>query len=224
VAVSGDTVVVGAYHDEVGGNLQRGAAYVYARNQGGAPDHWGAVTKLTAFDGAAYDYFGLSVAISGDTVVIGASGADVDGRNNQGAVYVFARNRGGADQWGQVRKLTVSDGAAGDFFGDSATISGDTLVVGAAYADVSGRIGQGAAYVFARNEGGADNWGQVRKLTAADGAVNDLFGYSAALSGDTLVVGALNAEIGGNSGQGAAYVYQEATSHDVYLPAVLKSH
>jgi hypothetical protein len=208
VAVSGDTVVVGTYHATVGGNLERGAAYVYARNRGGAPDHWGNVQKLTAFDGAAYDYFGLSVAISGDTLVIGASGADVGGQNNQGAAYVFARNQGGADQWGLVKKLTAGDGTAYDWFGDVVAISGGVIVVGADYADIiGGRTDQGAAYVFARNQGGADQWGQVRKLTAGDGAAYHYFGGAVALSGDTAVVGAWGADVSGTLGQGAAYVF-----------------
>jgi uncharacterized protein (DUF2345 family) len=207
VAVSGDTVVVGTYHATVGGNLQRGAAYIYARNRGGAPDHWGGVTKLTAPDGAAYDYFGLSVALSGDTVVIGASGADVSGQNNQGAAYVFARNQGGADQWGLVKKLMAGDGTAGDWFGDAVAISGGVIVVGADYADISGRADQGAAYVFARNQGGTDQWGQVRKLTAGDGAAAHYFGGAVALSGDTAVVGAWGADVSGTLGQGAAYVF-----------------
>ena len=207
VAVSGDTVVVGTYHATVGGNLQRGAAYIYARNRGGASDHWGEVKKLTAFDGAAYDYFGLSVAISGNAVVIGACGADVGGQNNQGAAYVFARNQGGADQWGQVKKLVSGDGVAYDYFGDAVAISGGVIVVGADYADVGGRADQGAAYVFARNQGGADQWGQVRKLTAGDGAAYHYFGGAVALSGDTAVVGAWGADVSGTLGQGAAYVF-----------------
>jgi len=207
VAVSGDTVVIGTYHATVGGNLQRGAAYVYARNRGGAPDHWGEVKKLTAFDGAAYDYFGIAVALSGDTVVIGASGADVSGQNNQGAAYVFARNQGGTDQWGLVKKLVSGDGTAGDWFGDAVALSGGVIVVGADYADIGGRTDQGAAYVFARNQGGADWWGQVRKLTAGDGAAYHYFGGAVALSRDTAVVGAWGADVSGTLGQGAAYVF-----------------
>ena len=207
VAVSGDTVVVGTYHATVGGNLQRGAAYIYARNRGGASDHWGEVKKLTAPDGAAYDYFGIAVAISGDAVVIGACGADVGGQNNQGAAYVFARNQGGADQWGQVKKLVSGDGVAYDYFGDAVAISEGVVVVGADYADIGGRAEQGAAYVFARNQGGADQWGQVRKLTAGDGAAYHYFGGAVALSGDTAVVGAWGADVSGTLGQGAAYVF-----------------
>jgi hypothetical protein len=166
------------------------------------------VKKLTASDGAAGDSFGRPVAISGEAVVVGASDADVGGNHAQGAVYVFARSQGGADNWGQVKKLTASGGEARDSFGSSVAISGETVVVGAYYfyAGVGSKNSRGAVYVFARNQGGADNWGQVKKLTASDGAANDWFGDSA-VSGETIVVGAHAASVGDNRDQGAAYVF-----------------
>ncbi|HMA83251.1 MAG TPA: FG-GAP repeat protein, partial [Candidatus Thermoplasmatota archaeon] len=93
------------------------------------------VKKITASDGAEDDYFGFSVSISGDTIVVGAPYEDVNDDNN-GSAYVFTRNNQTADDWGQVKKLTASDGAAGDQFGFSVSISGDTIVVGAPYEDV----------------------------------------------------------------------------------------
>jgi isopentenyl diphosphate isomerase/L-lactate dehydrogenase-like FMN-dependent dehydrogenase len=103
---------------------------------------------LTASDYAAYDFFGDAVAISADIIVVGVSLADVSGQFNAGAAYVFARNSGGADQWGQVKKLTASNCASGDIFGTSVAISGDIIVAGALYADVSGQTNAGAAYLF----------------------------------------------------------------------------
>ncbi|MBI4318624.1 MAG: FG-GAP repeat protein, partial [Chloroflexi bacterium] len=190
VAIDVDTIVVGAY----GNASYKGAAYVFARNQGG-PDNWGQAKKLTASDGAANDWFGISVAIDVDTIVVGAL------RNSslQGAAYVFARNQGGADNWGQAKKLTASDGAINDSFGVSVAIDRDTIVVGA----FGKSIGLGAAYVFARNQGGPDNWGQAKKLTASDGAAIDRFGVSVAIDVDTIVVGAHTK----SSAQGAAYVF-----------------
>jgi hypothetical protein len=211
VAISGDTLVVGAPEKTVGDNDDLGAAYVFARNQGGK-DNWGQVRKLTASDGAAPDTFGYSVAISGDTLAVGAPSVEVGSNDDQGAAYVFARNWGGADNWGRVRKLIASDGAAQDSFGWLVAISGEALLVGAAWADVGGNDNQGAAYVFARNQGGADTWGQVRKLTASDGGVHDFFGWSAAISGSTLLVGAIPV-MGGD--QGAVYLYQEAPLSDL---------
>ncbi|MCW5970331.1 MAG: FG-GAP repeat protein [Blastocatellales bacterium] len=199
VGISGDTVVVGAQDDDSG----RGAAYVYERNKGGmgpAADNWGEVKKLTASDGAVNDRFGISVSISGDTVVVGAFGDD----SKRGAAYIYERNKGAmgpeADNWGEVKKLTASDGAADDQFGNSVSISGDTVVVGA-YFDDSLR---GAAYIYERNKGGADNWGEVKKLTASDGAADDRLGISVGISGDTVVVGA----VGDDSNRGAAYIYE----------------
>src|SRR5207253_2576706 len=120
-------------------------------------------------------------------------------KNSQtGAAYVYSRNQGGVDNWGEVKKLTASDGASPDQFGISVAISGDTIVVGAYNKNSS----TGAAYVYSRNQGGVDNWGEVKKLTASDAHGFDEFGVSVAISGDTIVVGAPNK----NSVTGAAYV------------------
>jgi len=154
--------------------------------------------KLTASDGAASDYFGWSVALSGDTALVGADNNDDDGANS-GSAYIFERNNSGADNWGEVKKLTASDGAAGDIFGYSVGLSGDTALVGA-WGDDSG---QGAAYLFERNTGGVDNWGEVAKLTASDGAASDSFGSSVSLSGDTALVGAPY-----NDTFGSAYIFK----------------
>ena len=178
VAISGNTAVVGASGQDIGGNLYQGAAYVFTRS--GAT--WTQQQKLTASDGAAYDYFG-EVAISGDTVLIGAAWDDIGGNANQGSAYVFTRS--GAT-WTQQEKLTASDGAAYDYFGQVA-ISGDTVLIGAAWDDIGGNANQGSAYVFTRS--GA-TWTQQQRLTASDGASNSNFGNSVAISGDTVVVGA----------------------------------
>ncbi|MBI1877004.1 MAG: FG-GAP repeat protein, partial [Chloroflexi bacterium] len=177
VSVSGDTAVVGANQDAGG----PGAAYIYERNQGGL-NNWGQTKIITASDGAFNDQFGISVAISGDTIVVGAWRDNSD----QGAAYIFDRNQGGANNWGQVKKLLASDGVASDQFGIFVAISGNTVVVGASGDDAL----KGAAYVFDRNQGGANNWGQVKKLLASDGVASDGFGNSVAISGDTTVVGA----------------------------------
>jgi len=87
-----------------------------------------------------------------------------------------------------------------------------------------GTLSQGAAYVFDRNQGGADNWGEVTKLTASDGAESDWFGISVSISGDTLVAGAWRTDVGGNTDQGAAYVFQLTQEYRVYLPLVTRDH
>ena len=149
------------------------------------------VKKLTASDAQAGNGFS-SVAVSGDTAVAGADGA----------AYVFQRDQGGADNWGEVTKLTASDAQAGDRFGQSVALSGATAVVGAFHA---GAGDPGAAYVFRRNQGGAENWGELKKLLASDAQASDLLGISAAVSGDTAVVGAYFKA----NATGAAYVFRE---------------
>src|SRR6266849_2522128 len=154
VSINGDTVVIGAWVT----NSNTGAAYIFERNQGGA-ENWGQVQKLTASDPAVYAYFGSSVSINGDTVVVGAYG------KNPGRAYIFERNQGGAEHWGQVKDLTASDGVGGDQFGISVAIDGDTMVVGA----WARNLGTGgAAYIFERNQNGVEGWGEVQKLTASD--------------------------------------------------------
>jgi hypothetical protein len=191
VAIQGDTIVAGAHLK----NGLRGAAYIFERNQGGA-GNWGEVKKLTASDAAASNLFGGSVAISSDTVVIGAIGAN----SGTGAAYLYQRNQGGANNWGEVKKLIASDAANNDSFGVAVGISGDTVVAGASFDN----SGTGAAYLFARNQGGADNWGEVKKLTASDAPVSIDFGSAVSISGGTIAIGA-NAT---NSTTGAVYLYE----------------
>src|SRR5262249_47322605 len=156
--------------------------------------------KLTAVDGAGNDHFGRAVAFSGNTLIIGAPLKDVIGED-QGSVYVFTRS-GAA--WTLQQKLTAQDGAAKSEFGFSVTISGDTVVIGAPLDDTGANRDQGSAYVFTRS--GAV-WTQQQKLTAQDGAANSGFGFSVAISGDTVVIGAPLNDIGASRDQGSAYVF-----------------
>lgn len=196
VAISGDTAVVGVPGD----NGFRGSAYVLERNQGG-PDAWGVVTKLEAPDAAEHDRFGEAVAIEGDTVVVGSQ-LDDDKGSDSGSAYLFLRDRGGADQWGQVAKLTAADGAVWNWFGLSVAVDGDVIVVGAP----RNASNTGAAYVFLRDQGGAENWGQVRKLVSLDKAANDQFGRSVAVDGHVVLVGAHRDDDNGTD-SGSAYVF-----------------
>jgi hypothetical protein len=205
VAISGDTAVVGMPND--GSELPvQGAAFIFERNLGGA-DNWGELKRLTASDADSGDNFGTSVAIDGDTIVVGARGHDVGENLAQGAAYVFERNRGGQNNWGEVKKIISSDGQQESLFGISAAISGDTVVVGALFQDIGDNVSQGAAYVFERDRGGEDNWGEVKKLVGSNGGPVDRFGERVAISLDTIVVGAIfaNGEI---IRQGAAYVFE----------------
>ena len=157
------------------------------------------VAKLVASDAQGNDYFGASVAVSGDTAVIGAR-FEATGGVNAGAAYVFTRS-GGA--WTQQAKLMASDAQSSDYFGYSVAVSGDTAVIGA-YGEATGGSYAGAAYVFTRTGG---SWTQQAKLMASDAQENDLFGVSVAVSGDTAVIGA-RLEATGGSSAGAAYVFE----------------
>ncbi len=157
--------------------------------------------KLLASDGSVFDYFGHSVAISGDRAVIGAW-RDGDNGLDSGSAYVFERD--GAGNWSEVAKLLASDGAGGKNFGWSVAISGDRAVIGARHDDDHGQ-GSGSAYVFERD--GAGNWSEVVKLLASDGAVGKNFGRAVAISGGQVVIGASDYEFSGDY-SGAAYVFE----------------
>ncbi|HKQ47427.1 MAG TPA: thrombospondin type 3 repeat-containing protein [Phycisphaerae bacterium] len=200
VAVSGDTAVVGAYSDDHAGGTTAGSAYVFIRVNG----DWTEQQKLTASDAAQDDRFGWSVAIAGDTAVVAAYFDDHLGRTDAGSAYVFVRSAG---VWTQQQKLTASDAAAGDNFGGSVTLYGDTAVVGAIGDDHAGATEVGSAYVFTRTGG---VWTQQQKLTASDAALDDLFGYSVALSGDSAVIGAVHDSLPGEPYAGSAYTFTRA--------------
>jgi len=198
VAIDGDTIVVGAYKDDDKGSVS-GSVYVFT----GSGSNWTQEQELTAADGAADDYFGISVAIDGDTVVVGASWDDDKG-DNSGSAYVFTRTGSG---WTEEQKLLAADGAADDYFGMAVAIDGDTVVVGASWDDDKGD-NSGSAYVFTRT---ASVWTQDQKFLAADGAAGDHFGVAVAIDGDTVVVGAHRDDDKGND-SGSAYVFQRTGS------------
>ena len=191
VALDGDTALVGAFRD-----TDRGSVYVFSRSGSG----WTQQALLTANGGLSGDFFGWSVALDGDTALVGARSHDVDGRVDQGATYVFIRT---ADSWTQQAKLIAADGATGDFLGWSVAIDGDTALI-AAYGDDVGATDQGSAYVFTRS---GSSWTERARLIATDGAADDFFGVSVALDGGTALVGAASDDVGGNSRQGSAYVF-----------------
>ena len=211
VAVSGNTIAVGAWAATVGNNEHQGAVYVFVKPAAGwASAH--ETAKLTASDGAADDQLGWSVAISGDTILAGAPGATIGANSQQGAAYVFLKPGGGWVSEHQAAELTNAAGAAGDNFGDSAAVSADTAVVGVPHEGNGIRQNTpGSVYVFAKAPAGwGDSGTPTAHLTASDGVVPDLVGFSVAIDGDTIVAGAEHEDIGGNSEQGALYVFVKA--------------
>jgi hypothetical protein len=189
VALDTPTVVVGAYQASPQGKGS-GAAYVFVR----AGTAWAEQAKLVPADAASGDQFGVSASIDGDTVVVGAP-LDDDLGGDSGSAYVFVR-RGTA--WLREAKLLPADGSIGDRFGVSSSLSGDTVVVGAALNDVRG-ADSGASYAFGR---GGTNWLEQAKLTASDGAPGDRLGHTVAVHGDYAVAGAPD-----DSASGSVYVY-----------------
>ncbi len=259
VAVSGDTVVVGASGEDSSttgvdsvpneGTTNSGAAYVFVRSGG----IWSQQAYLKASNAGGFDQFGYSVAISGETIVVGAyaersaavgvngSGQGDNSASSAGAAYVFTRS---LSTWSQQAYLKASNTGAGDNFGQSVAISGETIVVGANGEDsnavgVNGDEGNnsasfsGAAYVFARS---GTTWSQQVYLKGSNTGAGDIFGFSVAVSGDTVVVGATNEAsnaVGVNANaaaqadnsathSGAAYVFTRSLntwSQQAYLKA-----
>ena len=199
VALSGDTLVVGAPFDAIGSNIQQGSAYVFTRDGG----FWTEQQKLTAGDGAAFDEFGYAVALSPDTLVVGARRDAIGSNAEQGSAYVFVRSGATQPVWTQQQKLTAGDGAAGDSFGHAVALSGDTLVACAPFDDIGANPNQGSAYVFTRS---GTVWSLQQKLNAGDGTADDRFGSAVALGGDSLVVGAPY-DVGSNNQQGSVYAF-----------------
>ena len=208
VAADGDTAVVGAHQDDANGQ-DSGAAYIYTRSAG----VWSQAAKLTASDGEAYDNFGISVAVDGDTVVIGASGDDDNGADS-GSAYVFVKPSGGWANGTEAAKLTASDGEEFDGFGISVAVDDDTVLVGAHQDDGDDSEDSGSAYVFVKptNGNGWANGNQTAKLTASDAADDDNFGISVALDGDTAVIGARWDDDDNGIDSGSAYVFVKPTN------------
>jgi hypothetical protein len=199
VSLSSDakTAVIGAPREVIFSSYL-GKAYIFS-NSGGT---WVQDVEITPSDGTAMDQFGYSVSLSsgGTTALIGAWGHTVGSNFQQGSAYIFTESGG---SWTQEAELTASDGAAGDGFGTSVSLSSDgsRVLVGAGV--------QGAAYVFTESGG---TWTQLAELTASDGAPNDDFGSTVSLSGDgaTALVGAPHHTVGSNAEQGAAYLFGDS--------------
>jgi hypothetical protein len=196
VAISGNTALVGAHFESNTAGPLVGAVYVFEESGG----TWSQADKLVAGDAHLAEHFGRSVAIDGNTAVIGATGVAAGGAES-GAAYVFRRDA--TLGWQESQQLLASDAAASDLFGYAVDISDDTVIVGA-YQDDDGGLTSGSAYYFKQNSLGS--WHQVSKLTASDDAAGDAFGFSVAASG---TVGLVGAPLSNRTGidAGAAYLF-----------------
>jgi hypothetical protein len=212
LGVSSDAsiVVIGTPFGRVGTNPDQGAAYVFVMPGGGWASTSTFTAELTASDGGLFDELGYSVGVTGNgsTIVAGAPMAEIGSNTQQGAAYVFVMPGGGWANSYETAKLTASDGALGDQLGTSVGVSSDgsTIAAGAPMSNIGSNPLQGAAYVFAPAVGGGWVSGnETAKLTASDGARDNLLGMGLGISSDgsTLVAGA----DGFGLNQGAAYVF-----------------
>ena len=209
ISEDGNTAIVGAYQDDavVGNNtiIAAGAAYIFTWSG----TSWTQQQKIQASDKQAIDFFGASVAISGDgnTAIVGAFQEDTGG-TSAGAAYIFTRS---GTSWSEQQKIQASDKQGGDYFGQDVAISedGNTAIVGA-YREDTGGTHAGAAYIFTWS---GTTWTQQQKIQASDKQTSDEFGKSVAISGDgnTAIVGARveDAVVGSNTiwSTGAAYIF-----------------
>jgi len=210
VAIDGTTAVVGARNADPnlgGGPIDdAGAAYVYVHNG----KTWVLQAELAAKDASPGDTFGVSVAISGNTIVVGATGVNLEDQDEEdgelkdaGAAYVFTRSGGG---WVQQVKLIANDPVEEDSFGSGVAIHKNTVVVAAETKDLLPLVDVGAAYVF-YNSGGK-NWKQQAKLLPPDPWLGDYFGTSVAIHGDLIAVGAPQFDPIEESGTGKVIVFK----------------
>jgi hypothetical protein len=212
VAISGATVMVGAIqYETVTGNIavgpRPGKVYVFQRQADGS---WVEIAAITASGGAPGDRFGARIALSGNTVVIGATGHDQNGANS-GTVYVF-QSVGGT--WTEIAQLVPNDNGLGDEFGSSLALDGDRIVVGARRTDEV-IIDSGSAYVFRRDATGS--WIEDAKIVGSDTTKNDFFGESVDISGDKIIIGVggdMPTGYGDSFGVGAAYIFGVSADQD----------
>jgi hypothetical protein len=195
IAIDGNIAVVGAYlNDSNGPNC--GAAYVYELSG----SQWLQRQKLTPSDGSPGDNFGRSVAIEGNTIVVGSYIGDAN-ELNTGSAYVFTRS---GTVWSQQQKLAAPDANTGDKFGCSVSIDNNTIVIGA-YGDGSNT---GSAYVFTL---AGSIWDFQQKLSASDACSGDLFGYSVAIDANTVIIGAPQSNYLELENSGSAYVFTRSS-------------
>ena len=175
LAMDGDWMAVGAPQATVGANNEQGAVYLFTRDSS-TPSGWREVKRLTASDGATGDQFGRAVAVSSDTVIVGAPSKELTSRD-MGQVYVFSRDQGGANNWGEVTRFADAVGRS-RYFGSEVEIVGDTFVA------IPTTVLK-TAYVYRRSGAGATDWSLLKEVTLDDSfGQNFGAGEAVALSGD----------------------------------------
>ena len=213
LAMENGVLIAGAPLQDVGGNTDSGAAYLFERNTN-AINSWGLLATLTPTDPAAGDAFGTSAALSESRAALG-SPLDNNGEGaDAGAVYLFERNQGGANGWGQFLKVTNTVQLAGDEMGRSVALRDGYLLAGLPRADTAAGTDAGRALLFSRNQGGANLWGLIKNFSAADGTPQSRFGTAVAIDRDHAVIGAPFADPRGLVNTGSAYIYSRNWTGD----------
>lgn len=192
----GDTLIVGAFGDSLAAGDTAGSAFAYVRSG----TTWIQQFKFTASDASADDNFGLSVAISGETALIGAHRDDHLGLADGGSAYVFIRS---GNSWTQQAKLIASDAGIDDFFGYNLALFGNVALIGSL--TFGGGLGAEGAYIFRRS---GSTWTQETKLVASDGTIDDGFGVDVDIDGDFAIVGSYSDDHTGGVNAGSAYVFR----------------
>lgn len=198
VSISGNFAVVGDYGDDIGTNVDQGSASVYQYNGNG----WVLMQQLTDPAGVAGDYFGTSVSISGNYLIVSAYAADVNFNLNIGSASIYKYN---GSSWVFMQKLTDATGGLLDNFGYSVCISGNYIIVGAYNDDVGANTDQGSASIYQYN---GSAWVLMQKLTDASGSANYNFGNSVSISGNFAIVGAYHEAVSPYFNLGSASIFQ----------------
>jgi len=199
VSISGNYAIVGAYADDVGQGSTQGSASIFHYNG----TNWILMQEIVDATGFPGDWFGGSVSISDTFAIIGAYSDDVGSNTNQGSASIYEYN---GTSWVLMQKITDATGAASDLFGTAVSISDNYVIVGAERDDVGSNSDQGSASIYKYD--GA-NWVLMQKIVDPSGGPSDYFGYSVAIAGDHAMVGAIWDDIGSNTNQGSATIYQK---------------
>jgi|GEM_PF-6207034 len=220
VAISNDYAVVSVYGDNANEDddnylRKNGSVYIYKL----IGSDWVQIKNLFPNTPRTSDSFGASVSIDGEYVVVGAPSEDVIPKfynkiDRAGAIYIYKKDYGGIDNWGEVKKIITNDRISYKYFGNSVAINDDNIIVGAfkeSFRDEENFLNEsGSAYIYEKDFGGLDNWGEIKKLIASDKNISDFFGYSVAINKDYAIVGSPTNDIETDNSSydaGAAYIY-----------------
>ncbi len=208
INASNSYLVVGSYYGKkiATSDDKEGLAYLYSFDE--TENEWKEVKKLQHENPQNRDLFGRDVSVYENNVLITAHGND-DEFTNSGAAYIFNKDEGGINHWGQQAILKPDEPQANAYFGWSADLYEEEVVIGSYYYDHDGKNNSGAAYVFKKSN---QDWTQAQKLIPDDVKDDDKFGFAIALSENYLVISSPYAEVNGIARTGKVYVYKKTTS------------